>query len=1205
MEQEFAEPVFDAEESGRLKKYLLGNIKSETERENLEERLMLHADYLEELLRQEEELIQAFADGELTVEEERDFLNHFLITDERREKLNFAQMFKTHLDNQAIVEKKMNLKPEKGKYKKLWHSLFYFPRPIFAVAGLAVIASVSILFWYFYFQQSNRQQALASLNNAYREGRPLESRIANFEYSPFDNLRGETDSKINLTERNLAERILLENATQNATAENLHAIGQLYLAKKELDEAIKQLEKAANIDPQNADILNDLGVAYLEKSRSLEKNNVVRGELTGNALEKFDSALKINSKLTTAYFNKALALQLLDLPNQAREAWTEYLRLDSSSSWAEEARRNLQALDARSAVNYSTEDTQTAFLSFFRAKNDEESWRISQINREIIKEKYLPQKLAISLLEDASNPDNNEFLQALAYLGKLERERTGDSYASDLANYYRQITSAKARRTLKTAQDYVRKGYQSCLAGKFSQAEGEFTQAQNLFLKEGNTAEAVLSQHFIAYCLYNMNQKAKAVSLFQKIDQYTRVRGHKWLYLLNRWWLVGAEEILGYKSSTEVKKEYESILTQAQIIGDSYLIQKTLLFLVLRSHSVNQDEQMMKYMQKLIEVSNTSSASLRQKARNFGQGAEAFSTTKYNSLAKAFILEGLIYEKETGDPQFVVNYEINCGIIHMQANDFDTARKWFLTAENDLANINEKAVRDNLSAKIFLKLGHLERKNNNYREAITNYEKSLQIAGDKATRGFWYEAQKSRLLSFQALGDEDEVERGIYELVNIAENYRREILDEKERDSFFDNEQTVYDIAVEHEIRQGDFQQAFNYAEMSSSRSLLDWLHQGASVLSSQNGLNVIFNNSVKPLDLATVQEKLPSNVQILQYYELDNRIIIWIISKDTFFTAKTEIKITEVNSLITSYLNLLQINKSQEQSSAQALSRRLYQILIQPIAVYLDQSKQICIIPNKKLFVLPFASLTDDSEQYFVTKYVFFYASSANTFILSTENAAKNQLKEDESFLGIGNPDFSPRKFADLADLPDAVSEIKRSSRNYVNRNLLLEKDATKEAFEKLAFAHDIIHFAGHYLVQNGSPLASGLLFSSSENEGGELFTNGELLQIKLPQTRLIIISACQTGVEKYYNGEGLIGLSRTFLATGVPLVIGSQWKVDSKAAAELMTDFHYFRRQEKLSTVAALRKSQLKMIEDAQGGHQTPYFWAAFAVFGGYAEF
>jgi CHAT domain-containing protein len=154
-----------------------------------------------------------------------------------------------------------------------------------------------------------------------------------------------------------------------------------------------------------------------------------------------------------------------------------------------------------------------------------------------------------------------------------------------------------------------------------------------------------------------------------------------------------------------------------------------------------------------------------------------------------------------------------------------------------------------------------------------------------------------------------------------------------------------------------------------------------------------------------------------------------------------------------------------------------------------------------------------------------------------------------------------------------------------------------------------EVIHFAGHYLVRHGEPLSSGLLLTPDKKDSHDsddgILTNAELINQKLPRARLVVLSACQTGVEQYYNGEGLIGLSRTFLAAGAPLVVASQWQVDSAATAELMKKFHFFRRRENLTTTMALRRAQLEMLEAPDENLRQPYFWAAFAAYGGYAEF
>ena len=75
--------------------------------------------------------------------------------------------------------------------------------------------------------------------------------------------------------------------------------------------------------------------------------------------------------------------------------------------------------------------------------------------------------------------------------------------------------------------------------------------------------------------------------------------------------------------------------------------------------------------------------------------------------------------------------------------------------------------------------------------------------------------------------------------------------------------------------------------------------------------------------------------------------------------------------------------------------------------------------------------------------------------------------------------------------------------------------------------------------------------------------------------------------------------------LAAGAPLVVASQWPVDSDATAELMIRFHRLRKEEGLNTTRALRRAQQEMLSGPDERHRNPYYWAAFLPVGGHAEY
>lgn len=149
------------------------------------------------------------------------------------------------------------------------------------------------------------------------------------------------------------------------------------------------------------------------------------------------------------------------------------------------------------------------------------------------------------------------------------------------------------------------------------------------------------------------------------------------------------------------------------------------------------------------------------------------------------------------------------------------------------------------------------------------------------------------------------------------------------------------------------------------------------------------------------------------------------------------------------------------------------------------------------------------------------------------------------------------------------------------------------------------------HHAPDGRLPSFSKLLLASEiENdqqgakEAGVLQAH-EIYQLDLKRARLVVVSACQTRAEQYFGGEGAIGISHPFEAAGVPLVVTSLWDVDSTSTAELMTSFHHLRKGRALSTTEALREAQLEMLRGAGALYQHPYYWAAFVVAGGHADF
>jgi CHAT domain-containing protein len=126
---------------------------------------------------------------------------------------------------------------------------------------------------------------------------------------------------------------------------------------------------------------------------------------------------------------------------------------------------------------------------------------------------------------------------------------------------------------------------------------------------------------------------------------------------------------------------------------------------------------------------------------------------------------------------------------------------------------------------------------------------------------------------------------------------------------------------------------------------------------------------------------------------------------------------------------------------------------------------------------------------------------------------------------------------------------------------------------------------------------LRSGLVFAgvnalrSADDDG--VLTALEAASLDLRGTKLVVLSACETGLGEVRNGEGVFGLRRAFVVAGAETLVMSLWQVADDATKDLMGAY-YARLARGEPRAAALREAQLGLLKDPKSAH--PFFWAAF---------
>ena len=177
------------------------------------------------------------------------------------------------------------------------------------------------------------------------------------------------------------------------------------------------------------------------------------------------------------------------------------------------------------------------------------------------------------------------------------------------------------------------------------------------------------------------------------------------------------------------------------------------------------------------------------------------------------------------------------------------------------------------------------------------------------------------------------------------------------------------------------------------------------------------------------------------------------------------------------------------------------------------------------------------------------------------------------------------------LSNLSGAEQEAKDIAA-LLKTQAITGSQATKAAIAQALPSARIIHLATHGIFDDIQGLKSAIALAPSGSDDG-LLTASEILELKL-NAELVVLSACDTGRGKI-TGDGVIGLSRSFISAGVPSIIVSLWSVPDAPTASLMTEF-YKNLQLNPDRSQALRQAMLTTMKQ----HRDPRDWAAFTLIG-----
>lgn len=308
---------------------------------------------------------------------------------------------------------------------------------------------------------------------------------------------------------------------------------------------------------------------------------------------------------------------------------------------------------------------------------------------------------------------------------------------------------------------------------------------------------------------------------------------------------------------------------------------------------------------------------------------------------------------------------------------------------------------------------------------------------------------------------------------------------------------------------------------------------------------------------------------------------------------------------------------------------KELHKLLITPIADLLPSNpeERITFITESELSFVPFAALQDNNGRYLIEKHTILTSPSIQALEFTHQRrqelkSSNKKLSQVNNAVIVGNPEMpvffdAPGKPPKQLDsLPNAEQEANNIAQ-MLNTQAITGNQATESYIRQLLPKAQIIHLATHGLSHDfqfpyngetygmGYPGAIALTPSMSWEDFLSLeentynarrdgfLTSGEIVDLKL-NAELAVLSACETGRGRN-TSEGILGLSRSFIAAGVPSVVVSLWAVNDKSTSDLMTKF-YENLQQYPDKAQALRQAMLTTMKK----YPSPRHWAAFTLIG-----
>lgn len=648
-----------------------------------------------------------------------------------------------------------------------------------------------------------------------------------------------------------------------------------------------------------------------------------------------------------------------------------------------------------------------------------------------------------------------------------------------------------------------------------------------------------------------------------------------------------------------------------------------------RGFAVKRDyENALLYFNKALEVSKTNI----NKAKVSNNIGLLYSFQKKNDKSLQFLLKATKYYKFEKQYERLAQTYINIGGTYRIMSDYESAKEAYdkafafaqtsKTRNSALNNIGrlmfstgeyKKGITyfKNLVQKsdpfyqIHQNLARLYIKTDRIDSAALQYEKALAIHQSK-TSPVYIELKKELADMYYTAGKENEALTVYIDAMYAYERLRDlYLIDETKLKSGTTNT-SIYLSAIECAAKTKQYNKMLALMESLKAPVLSEKIHMSSlpdsirtrikeydhqitkALNSNYTDLDKLIHKKeelLQPYSIADYKSqsntlnKLPNDMAIINYTYSDSLLVRSTIIDDKTAAELFPIDESFVAHAMNYHFNIADLTATSydDYLSYFRSSKQLCKYLLPELP---DTIKRLVIIPYDKLYLVPFACLTQSDPHkewanfygihYLIEDYAISYAPSIETIREQTNSNTKALA-------------FVP-SYADSIQLKFADQEAK-ALRKHFSTEIVSGNKANRDNFFKELPGHDIISIISHgehgkIFLQNDTILADDLYRLNLDNA-------------------LTVLSACQSSAGRLQSTEGFMSLARKFLELGSRSVIASVWEANDKVTADIMSGFYLYTSDGDTKDIA-LQKAMINHLNSAESVLRAPGNWSAPVLMG-----